>query len=125
VAAHLSQKNIFNELGPKARKMRRLDIPCVKRTKNSLQGEILYFDYFGNAITNIRYENANREFWKKAKIYIKEFALGELRPHYSKTDNTLIALLNSSSHLEIAMPGGSAQEAGGLEIGDEVRVIGY
>ena len=123
VAARLAQKDIFNALGPKIVKMRLLDLPRIKKTKKGLQGEILYFDHFGNAITNIKEQDASPEFWKKAKAQVKELQLGKLHLNYtSRGTGLLTALLNSSSRLEIAVPGGSAKETAGLEVGDTITV---
>jgi hypothetical protein len=122
VAAHLGKKNIFSQLGPKISKIHSLDLPRIKKLKEGLEGEILYFDHFGNAVTNIHERDAGAEFWKEAKVFVKEIELGALRATYGVGPRKLAAVLNSSSQLEIAMPAGSAKESASLEIGDTVTV---
>ena len=122
-AAHLVRKNIFNQIGPKISKIHSLNLPRIKKSKVKLEGEILYFDHFGNAITNIHKQDGSSEFWKKAKVWAKDIELGKLRSTYGVGSQTLVAVLNSSSQLEIAMPGGSAREEASLEVGDAITVI--
>ncbi len=121
-AAHLARKNIFKQLGPKLSKIHSLDLPKVKKTKQKLEGEILYFDHFGNAITNIHERDGQPEFWKKADIFVRDVTLGKLRRTYGEGPRNLCAVLNSSSQLEIALPHGSAKVEASLEKGDPVIV---
>ena len=121
-AAHLAKRNIFNRMGPAISKIHRLELPKVRKTRNKLEGEIIYFDHFGNAITNIHERDAKQEFWKTAKVSMKEMDIGKLRTTYGHGPRSLAALLNSSSQLEIAMPSGSAKQEASLERGDSVTV---
>ncbi len=122
-AAHLARKNIFNQLGPKVSTIHSIALPKVKKRGNRLEGEILYFDHFGNAITNIHERDGSVDLWKKANIFVRDITLGKLRRTYGEGPKTLCAVLNSSSQLEIAVPHGNAKTEASLEIGDEVGVV--
>ncbi|HXV28431.1 MAG TPA: SAM-dependent chlorinase/fluorinase [bacterium] len=121
-AAHLAKRNIFNQLGPRLSKIHALNIPKIKKTRAVLEGAILYFDHFGNAISNIHERDGNPELWKKAEIVVRDMAVGKLRKTYGEGSRHLCAVLNSSSQLEIALPHGSAKNEASLETGDPVTV---
>jgi S-adenosylmethionine hydrolase len=123
VAANLSRRNIFSKLGPKISKIQPLRIAQIKKTTHEISGEILYFDHFGNALTNIHERDGNKAFWERAQVFINDINLGKLRSTYGAGPRKLCAVLNSSDQLEIAMPRGSAREEASLEVGDKVRVV--
>ncbi|MBI3306807.1 MAG: SAM-dependent chlorinase/fluorinase [Candidatus Omnitrophica bacterium] len=121
VAAHLArQKSVFLKLGGPVRRIRSLDIPEVKKSKSAVQGEILYFDYFGNAMTNIEKQSASQDFWQKAVLSVKGKKLGTLQKTYGSSPKRLVGIFSSSNYLEIAFPNGSARQKGKLTIGDQV-----
>ncbi len=120
-AAHLSRnRKVFNQLGPRIFKIRELKMPGVRKSKSRIEGEILYFDHFGNAITNIHRSLAEDFFWQKAEATVNDISLGKLRLTYGGGPQKLAALFNSASQLEIALPHGSALVEGSLEVGDSV-----
>lgn len=120
-AAHLAKDpKVLAQLGPRMTKIHELKIPVVKKLNARLEGEILYFDHFGNAITNIHRGVAEEAFWRRAEVRVREMSLGNLRSTYGAGPRTLTALFNSASQLEIALPQGSARVAGSLEVGDSV-----
>ena len=111
----------FSELGPALKSIHKLSVPRVKRSAGRLRGAILYFDHFGNAMTNIARRDAPETFWRKAEISLKGRRLGRLCRTYADS-RQLIALLNSFDQLEIALPNGSAKEAASLRCGDEIQI---
>lgn len=122
-AARLAKNpKVFKTLGPAVSKIHKLELPPLRKTRKEISGEIVFFDHFGNAISNIRTADAGPFFWKGAEVWVKDIPLGKLRSTYGLGPETLTALFNSSSQLEIAMPNGSAQQEGSLEVGDPVKV---
>lgn len=120
-AAHLAKNpKVYAQLGPRLSKIHELKIPGVRRSKRRIEGEILFFDHFGNAITNIHRRIADEVFWRRAEIRVREMSLGNLRSTYGAGPRILTALFNSAAQLEIALPHGSARVAGSLEVGDSV-----
>ncbi len=123
VAAYLAVEGatVFERLGPKLLKWQSCEDLQVEKSKKRIKGEILYFDHFGNAITNIQVSDAKNEMWKKAKIKIKGKSI-PLKENYSGGNN-LCAIFNSFSHLEIAWSCGSAREKAKLQTGESIEVF--
>ena len=87
---------------------------------NRSQGTIIYIDHFGNAITDINASDADgftNLFLSSHKITLK------LREFYAQVDvGEPIALIGSSSFLEIAINQGNAAHTLGIKIGNPVSL---
>ena len=121
VAAHLSEGVPLKNFGPEQKEFIRLPWPEPKRLAGKLQGEIIYIDRFGNAITNLNSE------WladlDAAKVYILAAGhrLSGVKGFYQEAPaGRAVALVSSSGFLEIAVNGGSAAAKLRLRIGDKV-----
>ncbi|MDD5672514.1 MAG: SAM-dependent chlorinase/fluorinase, partial [Candidatus Omnitrophica bacterium] len=110
------------DLGPVIAYRPRLKLPVVKKSRNRLKGVILYFDRFGNAITNICRSDAREKFWAEAEVRVRGHVLGKLRKTYGDWARTAGALFGSADRLEIAYPCGSARKKIPLKAGEEVTV---
>ena len=125
-AAHISKAEqaatAFTQVGPKLKKIQSLAMPRIKKLRTGLQGEIVYFDHFGNAATNIHRDDSAGTFWRMAEVQVKDLPCGRLVSTYVKAEHGLIALFDSSNRLEIAVPKGNAKEECSLTIGDTVTV---
>lgn len=78
-------------------------------------GEIIQFDHFGNAITNIPADSGH----SAAQCGGCEFPI---RSHYGGVPaGEPVAIINSDGLLELAVRDGSAREQLGLSVGDPVR----
>lgn len=124
-AAHLAAarargRDIFRALGPRIQKIHPAPFSRARKIRGRLEGQILYFDHFGNAITNLRRQDESDEFWKNVEVSVGEIGLGPLRKTYGAGPKILAALFNSFDHLEIAVPGDSAEKCGPLEVGETV-----
>jgi len=93
--------------------------------KNAIEGEIIYIDRFGNALTNISRQhlkpllNSN----KRLRIVYKGKDV-PLKRHYSEAeDDELYAVIDSFDLLELYVYRGSAAEKFGIKIGDIVGVL--
>lgn len=120
VAARLARWDIFDDLGPRVRSFCKLEVPAVRKSRNTAAGEVLFFDRFGNAVTNIRRSDAVGGFWKKAVISVNGAPAGKVRADYQAASG-LFALFNSAGLLELAVSSDSAQRRYGLLAGDPVR----
>lgn len=112
----------FRRMGRRVRIIKTLDYPHVKKTKDCLKGEILFFDHFGNAITNIMagdYEQPKR---KESCVFVRRRCIGPIQRCYGDGVKGLMAFWNSTGSLEIAKPGGSAKKTGSLLVGDPIMV---
>jgi hypothetical protein len=95
--------------------------------KNSLEGEVIYIDRFGNAITNIKAQQTDdlqrRAPLKKLEVLIKGKE-APLKNHYSEAEGTeLYSLINSFGYLELFVYKGSASSDFGICVGEKVDVV--
>ena len=126
VAAWLSKGIQVRNFGELVTEYMRIRIPEPERpTKNTIEGEIIHIDRFGNAITNIKGEliappdnSGNR-----ARIVIKGKE-SVLKQHYSEAeDRELYCLINSFGLLEFFTYCSNASELYNLQVGDMVGII--
>lgn len=122
VAAHLASGVKIKQLGQKLKKINSLNIAEVKITNNKVQGEIIYFDHYGNAITNIH----KKDMSNNPKIHINhKITLDQLSVSYEEGQLGFpIALISSSGFLEIAVKQGNAAKQLALQIGDAIILEG-
>lgn len=122
-AARLALGDAPEALGRPVKDYARLPDPAPTRDGVRLLGEILAFDRFGNAITNIRARQLEGIAGKPV-IYAGEAWL-PLVHHYAEGEGLdAMALLNSDGLLELAVYCGSAQARLGLAEGMAVAVAG-
>ncbi len=126
-AAHLAAGVPLKALGTSIQGIRRLPPPRLEITHDTIIGEVLYADHFGNLITSIRplrwttenelelqpHVGANitpvRFDARAATVSIGDHTSLSMHHAYSEVDpNVPLALVGSSGRLEIAVNGGSA-----------------
>lgn len=124
VTAHLSLGVPLGEMGPIISDPVLLSFPEPETQNNTLIGQVLWADHFGNLITNINQ--------KKLLPFLPGFSLGivigsetitGLSQTYSQgRPGRLMALIGSSGYLEIAANLGSAAEKVGFQPGMKLKV---
>jgi S-adenosylmethionine hydrolase len=122
VAAHLSSGVPISKFGPALQNFARLPWPEPRRTGGRVQGEIIYFDRFGNAVTNIRVHDLPSSARKPTRIRMKGRSLPIGEFYQAVAPGRALALNGSSGLLEISVNGGSAAEILKLTIGDQLTV---
>jgi S-adenosyl-L-methionine hydrolase (adenosine-forming) len=121
VAAHLSRGVPINKFGPALKDFVRLDWPEPRRQRGGIEGEVVYIDRFGNAITNIGGELLRGAARASCEVYAKRRRICPLKTCYQDVaSDTPVALAGSCGFLEIAVNGGSAEKLLGLRIGTRV-----
>lgn len=121
VAAHLSRGVPIKKFGPALKDFVRLDWPEPRRQRGGIEGEVVYIDRFGNAITNLESGLLQGSDWASCEAYAKRRRICPLRTFYQGVGpKTPIALAGSSGFLEIAVNGGSAEKLLGVRIGTRV-----
>ena len=141
VAAHLSRGTPIREFGPAQKDFVRLPWPqpCVRR--GCIEGEVVFTDRFGNAITNIESTSLKpkTEVDRSAglrpgttsvsglnasgEVFAGRKRLCRVKAFYQSVPvGQAVAVPGSSGFLEIAVNGGSAAKRFGLKIGDRVQV---
>jgi S-adenosylmethionine hydrolase len=121
VAAHLSRGVPIQKLGPALRDFMHLDWPEPRVRRGGLEGEVVYIDRFGNAITNLvgRLEEGSGR--ASCEVHAKRRWDCPLKTFYQAVPpERPIALVGSSGFLEIAVNGGSAEKVLSLRIGTRV-----
>jgi S-adenosylmethionine hydrolase len=121
IAAHLARGVSIAKLGPAVTNFVRLDWPEPKAVGKSTQGEVIYIDRFGNAITNIPASTVSRPGSEHFEIFKGRKRICRIGTHYqSVSERQAVAVPGSSGYLEIAVNGGNASAMLGLRAGDRV-----
>lgn len=114
VAAALAEGLAPHELGPElsVNDLIRLDLPQPTMDTKQLRGQCLRADRFGNLSTNISAKDLE-SFLDKSEvpvISIGDTLITGLSSTYGHEKGEVIALINSSAHLEISIAGGNAAD---------------
>ncbi len=123
VAAHLSAGMAPADIGPMQGEMERLHVPEPRMTPEGVVGELLYFDRFGNGITNIR--RALVPGGKADRVVLAEERTVPLHGHYADLGaepGGMGALWNADDLLELVVNGGSFASRLLLQPGGRVRI---
>ncbi|PWU18969.1 MAG: hypothetical protein C5B50_07670 [Verrucomicrobia bacterium] len=122
-AAHLSLGLPISKLGPPLKDFVHLPWPEPRRRKNGIEGEILYLDHFGNAITNIDSAALESLGGRSLCVYLGRKPRCPVCDFYQAVPSGKpIAVLGSSAFLEIAINGGNAAKTFSLRPGDPMTV---
>ena len=122
VAAHLSLRVPLAELGPPVQDLVRLSIPTPHVSKDTIIGQIVKIDAFGNAITNIS-ESMLVGGTAPYEITVGNTRLTRINRAYAESEiGESLAIIGSFGALEIAVNGDSAERHLGLKRGDAVVV---
>ncbi len=121
VAAHLSLGINAERFGPKADTCVKLKIPSPTVKKDSIRGEIVYIDSFGNLITNISSKNLECFSGRRLVINIANRKIKGISRSYSEArPKEILALVGSSGYLEISAWENGADRILNMKTGDEV-----
>lgn len=128
VAGWLSAGVDATNFGERIADYHTIRIPAVKMADdNSLSGEVITIDQFGNAMTNITAPDIERLSSKKPGHPLKVVFHGKEVPiknfYAQAADGGVSALLNSSGCLEIFVYQGKAASRHNITVGDTVQVV--
>lgn len=125
VAAHLSLDVPLANIGPPVTDIVQLPIPTHQVAGNTIIGQIVKIDRFGNAITNLS-ESALAGIGSTYEIRVGSTRLTRLNRAYAESGiGKPLAIIGSFGVLEIAINGGSAETRLGLKRGDVVEIRRY
>jgi hypothetical protein len=102
------------------------DYQCIRelfpeRLEQDLAGKIVYFDHFGNAVTNLN--NTVLENRKDFRLQLKGHTFLGIKENYSEGKKGCgNMIMNSSGQLEIFVPLGSAKASLGLNLLDDLVI---
>ncbi len=124
VAAHLARGVDPRTVGQERDWMVALDWPLVVKTTDSVTGQVLYVDSFGNLITNITRQDMDAV--GEATSLIVDFGGRRMRgiilTYGAAMNGETVALFDSQGRLEIAVVGGNAAKALQIGVGEKVVV---
>ncbi len=131
VAAHLSLGVALSEFGTPIQDLVRFPVPTVQTTDNTLTGQIIKIDSFGNLITNIS-EDMLTSFLLSSvtdaasvdfEIRVGDTVLTKLNSFYAESDHGKpLAIIGSFGLLEIAINLGNAETVLGMKRDDRIVV---
>src|SRR5438094_5367892 len=123
VGAHLSRGVPIRRFGPRLKDLVRLGWPKARRQGGSIQGEVIYIDRFGNAISNIGNELLSGLSEAVCNVVGNVRWTCPLRDSYAAVPaGRPVAVPGSTGFLEIAVNGGSAANTLGLKIGSRLLI---
>ena len=127
VAAQLARGEPIRCFGPQVTDAVRLPLATSRREGREVIGRVMFFDRFGNALTNVRENDLAAAFAgvpdQGLEVAVADRTIRGLSRAYGDARvGTLVAIIGSSGRLEIAQVGGDAAARLGLGEGDVVRV---
>ena len=123
VAAHLAGGLDPVELGPPLDQIEMLPWPRPVKSGETISGEVLYVDSFGNLITNLGLDDLAALGTSATVVECRGRSIESVVPTYgAAAEGELIALFDSQGRLEIAIAGASAARSLGVRAGEPVIV---
>jgi Uncharacterized conserved protein len=124
VAAHLAHGTPLAQLGTPLAEPVRLMIPVPQQDADGgLTGQVLTIDHFGNLLTNLKPEHVQGA--GKIRVSVGGAQIdGIVQTFGEKQPGELVAMIDSSNVLQIAVVNGNAAERLGAKIGTIVK-LGY
>jgi S-adenosylmethionine hydrolase len=124
-AAHLAKGIGPDEFGPEIRKIFTAKFARVARGKNTLIGEVLHTDRFGNIITNILAEDLH-SIGAESSIYVRlktrRLWLKLCKSYAEVKKKGALAIVGSHGFIEISVNQGDAASNLGAKTGDKITL---
>ena len=122
-AAWIAKGIDLGALGRPAADILRLEIPKAQADGDTIVGEVLRIDRFGNLVTNVDRRTFDRLANQTLDIRVGSHAIAKVVSTYADANaGEVCALFGSSDHLEIAANGASAAALLALERGAAVTI---
>ena len=123
VAARLSRGMLLRQLGPVVKNFVRLSWPSARHGDGWLEGEVVYVDHFGNAITNLENRWVQDLASGPLAVWRGRKRLCPLADFYqSVPTGRPVAVPGSSGFLEVVVNGGNASQKLRLQIATALAV---
>jgi len=125
VASHISLGVRAEEMGRACQDYEYMDFGKVE-TGETVKGEIIFVDKFGNMVTNIPGDLLKLEYgdWVKIKISDKELEVKFLKSYGYAERGEMLLTISSSDFLEISRRDGDACRMLEAEVGSDVEISG-
>ena len=124
VAAWLSRGIDSSKFGDPINDYVSIKVPVpVIQEDNTVEGEVIYIDRFGNAATNIKSQIIEDLVKRRLKVLVKGKE-APLKNHYAEAEDPgLYSLINSFGYLEFFVFKGNASSDFGIAVGEKVELI--
>jgi len=122
VCAYISRGTPLESFGLKLKpsSLTKIDFPQPKKKNKSIIGEIIYFDRFGNATTNLKYENLPKKF----KLLFRDFEITNLSKNFKEGKKDIPNLIvGSTGFLELFLPEKNLQETFLVSTGEPIILM--
>ncbi len=123
-AAHIANGVSMDEFGPEISDLTQATFTKVKRNKETIVGEVLHVDGFGNIITNIRPKDIKhiQEGNLQAELPNAKLHLKLAKTYAEAKPEEPVALIGSHNYLELALNQGSAAAKFQTKTGDKISL---
>ena len=125
VAAHIANGVSLEEFGPQITDVVKPEFTRVIRTTDSLAGEVLHVDDFGNIITNIRSKEIAAFHESVIQVVFQSHPPRQMKVSMTYADTKPqepLALIGSHQYLEIALNQGNAARTFFVKAGDKITL---
>jgi S-adenosyl-L-methionine hydrolase (adenosine-forming) len=123
VAARLSQGVLLDWIGPEVASYEEMEWPVAELRGETLAGQVLYVDRFGNAITNMDAAALTALGDRELTVVLPGGQTCLVKKFYAEVEASQpIALLGSTGFLEIAINTGHAAKQFNLKVGTPIEV---
>lgn len=116
----------LRRLGPRPDTYKSLSLPEPVGNDESMVGQVIYIDHFGNVISNLPVNAIRISFDdpERVQVFCNETPVGPIRDTYGEVEKSQpLALINSMGLLEIAVNQGRASDVFHVKVGDPVRLV--
>ncbi|MFM7078650.1 MAG: S-adenosyl-l-methionine hydroxide adenosyltransferase family protein [Bacteroidota bacterium] len=125
-AAYLSRGGEVANMGSRVEQARALNMWKPSTDDYSIRGSVIYVDGYGNLVTNITPDMINENakgrtfeiIMRNSKYTVNSISTG----YNTVVEGDMVAVINESGFIELAIRNGSAEQLLGLHFGDMVRV---
>lgn len=111
-----------DEMGELIQHIQSLEVPDYRERPMEVYFEILYFDRFGNAITNLPALVFHEYADKGWKVIFRDYELPFTTNYHSMKPNFLCCLVNSDGMVELAVQRGNAEKSFKLKKKEKLRL---
>ncbi|QLC51142.1 S-adenosyl-l-methionine hydroxide adenosyltransferase family protein [Methanolobus zinderi] len=123
IGAHLLGDMMPDDVGEKTEGYVNMDFGAVDAIGNSVSGEVIYVDDFGNIITNISGKLILDRIGFGEKLNVSGTKIPFMQTYGFVNKGELLSLIGSHGFFEIAVNLGSAASELGIKNGDKINIL--
>lgn len=122
IAAYIAIGIEPTQIGKKLKGLVKIRLPVPEISENKIDGEIIYIDHFGNAITNIPFKKESD--FLGCTVIAGNRIIGKVHNFYAAVDKGMpLAVPGSTGFVELAVRDGDISKKYNLKIGTKVELL--